>query len=98
MFKRVLLGLTFVAALGAASFVTTSEASAYGGCGRGGYGGYRTAYYPGYGPAYGYGYGPRVVAYPGAYPVYYRGYDGGRRHHDHHDHYRDNRVTFSFGF
>lgn len=90
MFKRILLALTFVAALGAASVGTTNQAMAHG-CGYGGYG-YRAAYYPGYAPYY--AYPPQVRYYPGsfapAYPVYY---GGGHRHHRHHD-----GISISFGF
>jgi hypothetical protein len=102
MFKRVLLSLTFIAALGVATVFTAGTASAHGDCGYDGYGygyGYRTAYYPTYASSY-YGYGPRVVAYPGAYPVYYRGGHHGddHRHHHHHGHHHDSGVTFTFGF
>ena len=45
MFKRILLALTFVAALGAASVATSNQAWHDGHCGYGGYG-YRAAYYP----------------------------------------------------
>lgn len=70
MVKRVLLALTFVAALGVAGLGITNTAEAYGGCHRGG-GGYYGAYYGR--PAPYYGYGPRVVRrsyYYGA-PAYY---------------------------
>ena len=91
MFKRSLLALTFVAALGAASVATSTNAVAHG-CGYGGYG-YRAAYYPSYASYYAY---PRVAYYPGsyapAYPVYY---GGGHRHHRHHHH---DGITLSFGF
>ncbi len=93
MFKRILLALTFVAALGAASLGTSGKALAWHDC-HGGYG-YRTAYYPTYAPYYGYGYAPRVTYYPGAYPVYYRNFDGG--HHRRHQHH-DSGVSISFGF
>lgn len=94
MFKRILLALTFVAALGAASVGTSSQAVAHG-CGYGGPG-YRAAYYPGYAPYYAYPAPPRVGYYPGsyapAYPVYY---GGGPRHHRHHDH---DGISITFGF
>lgn len=75
MFKRVLLALTFVAALGVASFGITNTAEARHGCHRGG--GYYGAYY-GRAPYYGYGpvvrrsyyYGPPVVY--GRGPGYFR--------------------------
>ena len=94
MFKRIVLALTFVAALGAASLGTSGKALAWHDC-HGGYG-YRAAYYPTYAPYYGYGYGyaPRVAYYPQVYPVYYRGFDGG--HHRHHHH--DSGLSISFGF
>ena len=103
MFKRMMLALTFIAALGAASVGTSSKAMAYGGCrhdgyGYGGYGGYgaaygyRTAYYPTYYP---YPFAPRVAVYPPVYPVYYGG--GGHHHRHHHNHHRDG-VSISFGF
>ena len=65
MFKRILLSLTFVAALGAATLGTSSTALAWHDChsGYGGYG-YQAAYYPTYAPYYGYGYAPRVAYYP----------------------------------
>jgi hypothetical protein len=107
MLKRLLLSLTFIAALGVATVFTAGTASAYGDCGYDGYGngyGYRTAYYPSYGASY-YSYGPRVVAYPRAYPVYYRdrhgrGWDDDHHHHRHHrhGHHHDSGVTFTFGF
>ena len=92
MFKRMLLALTFVAALGAAGVGTSSKAMAHG-CGYGGYG-YRAAYYPTYASYYSYGYAPRVAYYPPryGYPVYYGGFDGGH-HHRHHS-----GLTFTFGF
>jgi hypothetical protein len=67
MVKRVLLALTFVAALGVAGLGISNTAEAGHGCNRGGGGGYYGAYYA---PApY---YGPRVVrrSYY-AQPAYY---------------------------
>ena len=94
MFKRILLSLTFVAALGAASLGTSSKALAWDDC-HSGYG-YQAAYYPTYAPYY--GYTPRVAYYPQVYPAYYRGYDGGHhRHHRHHRHH-DSGLSISFGF
>ena len=94
MLKRILLALTFVAALGVASLTTTSKASAYG-CGAG--------YGVGYGPSYGYypNYYSTYYGYPGSavvlrrpvYPVYYGGF--GHHHHHHHGH---SGVVVSFGF
>lgn len=92
MFKRILLALTFVAALGAASVGTSTKAGAHD-CGYGGYG-YRAAYYPGYAPYYAYPAYPRVAYYPGSFaPVYPVYYGGGPRHHRHHD-----GISISFGF
>jgi len=95
MFKRIVLALTFVAALGAASLGTSGKAVAWHDC-HGGYGyGYQAAYYPVYNTSYyGYGYAPRVSYYPGAYPVYYQGFAGG--HHRHH--HNDSGLSISFGF
>jgi hypothetical protein len=92
MIRRVLLAISFVAALGVAGFVATDTAEAHG-CRRGGYGGYYGAYYGG---GYG-GYYPQVIRssyYPPIYygaPVYYGGH--GHRHHHHHD-----GISFSIGF
>ena len=90
MFKRILLALTFVAALGAAGLGTSGTAMAHG-CGYGGYG-YRTAYYPPvYASYYSYGYSPQVAYYPSYYPtVSYVNFGGGHRRH--------NGLTFTFGF
>ena len=96
MFKRILLAVTFVAALAGASLVAGSKASAHDyGCGYGyRHYGYLGTYYPVYSSYYGYGYGPRVAVYPPIYPAYYRGYYGGHhRHHHHHD-----GITVSLGF
>lgn len=71
MVRRVLLALTFVAALGVAGLGFSSTAAAHGGCGRGGgYGGYYGAYYgaaPFYGPRVRrtYYYGPPAYYGPG---------------------------------
>ncbi|MGD9635360.1 MAG: hypothetical protein AB7G28_03260 [Pirellulales bacterium] len=100
MFRRVLLAISFVAALGVAGFVATDSAEAHG-CrrGYGGYGGYYGAYYGGYG-----GYYPgvyRASYYPPIYygaPVYYGGYDGygGGCHHGHCNY--PGGVSLSIGF
>jgi hypothetical protein len=93
MFKRVLLSLTFVAALGAASLGMSSKANAYG-CGYGVYGvGY--GYYPTYSSYYGYPGSAIVVRRAPIYPVYY-GFDGHRHHH--HRHHRHGGIRVSFGF
>jgi hypothetical protein len=86
MFRRVVLALAFVAALGAGGLGLATSADAHGGgCGRGGYGGYYGAYYPGvYAAPYPY-YGPRSAYYGG-----YRPYP----HHHHHD----SDFFISFGF
>jgi hypothetical protein len=95
MFKRMLLAIAFVAALGLASLGTTSEASARG-CGYG----YQNAYYPNYASYYG-GYPGGAVFvrnayYPAAYPVYYGGFDRHRFHR--HRHHRHGGISVSFGF
>ena len=94
MLRRILLAITFVAALGAAGLVAPDTADAWRWRGRGYYGYYGgppRAYYYGYRRPYGayypgaYYYGPRV------YRPYYYGYPGyyyGPR----------NRVAFSVGF
>jgi hypothetical protein len=103
MVKRVLLALTFVAALGAAGFGLSGAAQAGHGCGYGGgygYGGYgygggygHSSYYPSYHSHYGgYGYGPRVSYYGG------HGHHGYHGHHGHHGHHDHGGVHFSFGF
>lgn len=96
MFRRVLMAVSFVAALGVAGFVATDSADAHGGR-RGWHGpgprGYYGAYYRGYG-----GYYPpvgvvRSAYYPPIYygaPVYYGGYGGGCGY--------GNGLTFSVGF
>lgn len=89
MFRRILLAISFVAALGVAGFGVAGKADAHG-WRHGGYGGYYGAYYGG-----GYGYYPYMVRssyYPPAYygPVYYGGY--GRHCH------RPGGVYFSIGF
>jgi hypothetical protein len=92
MFKRILLSLTFVAALGAASLATTNKASAHG-CGYGGYGvGY--GYYPTYASYYGYPGSAFVVRRAPVYPVYYRGFVPVHRHRA----YRPGGIVVSFGF
>jgi len=85
MFKRMLLAVSFIAALGVAG-LATSTASAHGGCG------YRTAYYPTYSSYYDY---YPTVSYVRPYPVFYRGFDG---HHHHHDHHHHSGVVLTFGF
>lgn len=95
MFKRVLLAVTFVAALGAASLATTRFASAHG-CGYSPYGvGYGGGFYPTYATTY-YGnpYRPMVLRSAPAYPVYYGGYGPVHRHRA----YRPGGVVVSFGF
>jgi hypothetical protein len=94
MFKRMLLAVAFVAALGLASLGTTSEASARG-CGYGYGAGY--GYYPTYATSY-YGYPGSAVVVRRApiYPVYYGGFDGHRRHRHHH--HRHGGISVSFGF
>ncbi len=97
MFKRGLLAVTFIAALGAASLGIGSKAMAWSDCGGGvAYSSYPYAY-PTYTVGYA-GYAPRLAYYPSVpvrtYPVYYGpSYD---RHHHHHDHH--NGLTVSFGF
>jgi hypothetical protein len=94
MFRRIILALTFVTALGVGGLAMTNTADAWHRChggGYGGYGGYYGAYYGG-----GYGYYPYVIRssyYPPIYygtPYYGRGYYG---HHHHHD-----GISFSIGF
>lgn len=98
MVRRVLLAISFVAALGVAGFVATDSADAHG-CRRGGYGGYGGYYGAYYGGGYGgyYPYVQRTSYYPSAYygaPAYYgRSYYGGH----HHGHDRGG-VSFSIGF
>lgn len=93
MFKRILLAVTFVAALGAASMGTSSKAIAAG-CDQGYYG-YGGGYYPTYATSY-YGspYRPIVLRSAPVYPVYYGGFDGHHRHH----HHRHSGIVVSFGF
>ena len=97
MFKRGLLAVTFIAALGAASLGIGSKAMAWHDC-NSGYGYVAANPYTPY--AYGSAWGPRLAYYPTAvpvvrtYPAYYgRAYDG----HRHHDHHHDG-LTVSFGF
>jgi hypothetical protein len=100
MVRRILIAISFVAALGVAGFAAT-DADAHGrgrghghghGHGHGGPRGYYGAYYGG-----GYGHYPHVYRssyYPATYyggPVYYGGYGG------HHCHDRGG-VSISFGF
>lgn len=94
MIRRMLLAVSFVAALGVAGFGATGTAEAGHGCRSGGYGGYYGANY---------GYYPHVVRssyYPPVYygePVYYgHSYYGG--HHGHHGHGGHSGLHFSFGF
>ena len=92
MMKRILLALTFVAALGAAAVGMASTAEAGHGCHRG-YGGhgYRAFHSDNY---YSGGYGPRFSYYR-SHPRqvhYYRGFP-------HHHHHRDRSgIYFSIGF
>ena len=92
MIRRMLLAISFVAALGVAGFVATDSAEAHG----------RGRYYGAYGRPYatyyggGYGYYPHVYRssyYPPTYygPVYYGGYGG-------HHHCHDGGLSISFGF
>ena len=89
MIRRILLAISFVAALGVAGFAATDSADAHGhrhghGHGHGGYRGYYGAYYGG-----GYGYYPHVYRasyYPPTYyggRLYYGGYGGYGGHHCH---------------
>ena len=89
MFRRMLLAISFVAALGVAGFVATDSADAHGNR-HGRHRAYYGNYYGG-----GYGYYPHVYRssyYPPTYygPVYYGGYGG--HCHDH------GGVSISFGF
>jgi hypothetical protein len=106
MFRRIVLALMFVAALGAAGVGMTSDAKAHGGgCGYGNYysnynggyatfNGYRGVYYGGY-PTYGPSY--FATGYTYVPPVVF--YPNARRHHRHHHHHRDRGgVTFAVGF
>jgi hypothetical protein len=99
MFRRMLLAISFMAALGVAGFVATDSAEAHG-CRRGGYGGYGGYYGAYYGG--GYDYYPHVYRtsyYPSVYyggPVYYGGHRG-HGHHGHHGH-GGGGVSFSIGF
>lgn len=95
MFRRAVLALAMVAALGVGSLGVANQADAHG-CGRGGYGGgYYGAYYRPY-------YAPYPVVYQPRYSSYYGGGYGGyprhdRHYHHHHDHDRGG-VYFSIGF
>ena len=101
MLKRVLLALTFVAALGAAGVGMTNKAEARHDCdyGYGGYGGYG---YGGYYPSYysSYGYAPRFTYYRShGYPHFDRHHYRGHRHGHHRGHHRGGSgVYFSIGF
>jgi hypothetical protein len=99
MSKRVLLSLTFAAALFAAGLSTSNNAEAYGGCGwGGGYGGYYGASYPGY--YSGWGYSPRLSYYrgdPHYFHHHHRHHHHGHHHHGGHHHGRSG-VHFSVGF
>ena len=107
MWKRVLVALAFVAALGAGGMGLASKAEAHGGgCGYGGYGhrafygGPYGGYHGGYRSVVRSYYGPGI-AYPGSYaPVVL--YDDvpryGHRHHHHHHHRDRGRISFSIGF
>ncbi len=95
MFKRVLLSLTFVAALGAAGLGIGSNANAWSDCSSGVAYPYPTvAAYPGYVT-----YAPRVAYYPSVpvrtYPVFY-GHVSDGHHHHHDDHHSG--LSISFGF
>jgi hypothetical protein len=86
MIRRMLLAISFVAALGVAEFAVTDTADAHG-YRRGGHG-YHGAYYGGgWGYGGGYGHYPHVYRasyYPSIYygePIYYgRSYYGGGHH------------------
>jgi hypothetical protein len=90
--KRIMLALTFVAALAAGGLGMSSKAAAWHGChesyGYGHYGGYRS--YPVYYSDW--GYSPRHS--------YYGGYSRRHYHRSHwHDHHHDHGgIHFSFGF
>ncbi len=112
MIRRIVLALTFVAALGAAGVGPASKAEAHGGgCGYGNYFGN----YGGYGGGYGGGY----AAYNGYRGVYYGGYPtygpsyfasgytyvppvvvypNARRHYHRHHHHDRGGITFAIGF
>jgi hypothetical protein len=89
MFKRMLLGVTMLAAMGVGGLGISSTAAAHG-CDYGYGPAYRTAYYPAVVPYY----DPQVVYYPGSYatfrPVIV---DTHSYHHHHHG-----GVTLSVGF
>ena len=108
MYRRNVLALALVAALGAAGAGMANKAVAHGGCRYGGYDGYG---YDGYGYGYTtfYGY-PSYGGYYGVYPTIYRSYyapsyplgyggvyyrGGGHRHHRHYDR---GGLSFSIGF
>ena len=99
MLKRVLLALTFVAALGAAGVGMAGKAQARHDCDYG-YGGYgHGGHYPGYYSSY--GYAPRLTYYRShGYPHYGRHHHRGHRHgHHHRGHHRGHSgVYFSIGF
>jgi hypothetical protein len=92
MIRRMVLAISFVAALGVAGFAVTDSADAHG----------RGRYYGGHGRPYatyyggGYGHYPHVYRssyYPPTYygPVYYGGYGGGHCH-------QPGGLSTSFGF
>ena len=96
MFRRAVLALAMVAALGVGSLGVANQADAHGygnRCGRG-YGGYYGAYYQPYYAPYPVIYQPRP-RYVGYYGGGYGDYP--RHHHHHHDHDRGG-VSFSIGF
>ena len=88
--KRILLALTFVAALGAAGLGMSNTAEARHGCAYGGFA--YPAYYPSYYSYY--DYGPQFTYYRSHG---HRGHHGHHRHHGHrhHDH---GGISFSIGF
>jgi hypothetical protein len=91
MFRRMMLALTFVAALGVAGLGMSKTADAWGGCHRGGYYGGYGGYDGGYGAYYA-PYGYRTSYFP-RYGAYYDGYYGYYpRYHRH------GGVSFSVGF
>ena len=94
MLRRIILALTFVAALGVAGLGMSNTADAWHSCHRGyygGYGGYSSAYYGGYPYVYRASYWPRHSTFYGP-PAYYGGHYGG------HGHYGHSGVHFSIGF
>ena len=91
MLRRIVLAITFVAALGVAGLGMSKSADAWGGCHRGYGGGYYSGYHSGYYPhVYRSSYWPRHSTFYGP-PVYYGGYG-------HYGHYGHDGVSLSIGF